>query len=85
MMHENLSDTHPRMQRLYIQLVRQATPAQKLRWVAEMTASVRLLMLAGLKQRYPRAGQAELHRRMADLLLGAELAERIYGPILDSY
>ena len=84
-MHENLSDTHPRMQQLYIQLMREATPAQKLRWVAEMNASVRLLMLAGLKRRFPQAGQAELQRRMADLLLGADLAERVYGLIQESH
>lgn len=45
-----------------------------------MSQSVRLLALAGLRQRHPAAGPAELRRRLADLLLGPELAARAYGP-----
>jgi hypothetical protein len=36
--------------------------------------------LSGLRQRYPQATPEEL-RRLADLLLGPELAARAYGPL----
>lgn len=61
--------------------LRQATPLEKWRMVAELNASVRALALAGLRQRYPHADEAELRRRLAGLLLGEALAERAYGPL----
>lgn len=34
---------------------------------------------AGLRRRYPDASEHEIRRRLADLLLGEELAKRVYG------
>ncbi|HXK43960.1 MAG TPA: hypothetical protein PKV82_14160 [Anaerolineae bacterium] len=48
-----------------------------------MNATARALALSGLHARYPQAGEAELRRRLADLLLGAELAARVYGPLVE--
>lgn len=39
----------------------------------------RSVALAGLKTRFPHAGEVELRRRLADLLLGASLAQKVYG------
>ena len=47
--------------------------------MAEMAESVQTLALAGLRQRYPADTPAQ-RRRLADLLLGPELAARAYGP-----
>jgi hypothetical protein len=38
------------------------------------------LALAGLRRRHPEANEHELHRLLADLVLGAELATEVYGP-----
>jgi hypothetical protein len=38
-----------------------------------------MLALAGLRQRYPGDTPAQRRRRLADLLLGPELAARAYG------
>lgn len=38
------------------------------------------LALAGLRRRFPRAGPDELRRRLATLLLGPDLASKVYGP-----
>ncbi len=38
------------------------------------------LALAGLRQRFPHAGPDELRRRLATLLLGPDLATKVYGP-----
>lgn len=78
------SDTHPKMEALQIQLWRQATPQRKLEMLAQLNASAKTLALAGLRSRYPQAGEAELRRRLAGLLLGEELAYKVYGEINDA-
>ncbi len=79
-----LSDTHPKILALQIELLRKVTPARKLEMMAELNASVRLLALSGLRSRYPHANERELRRRLAGLLLGEELASKVYGSIDDS-
>jgi hypothetical protein len=64
-----------------MRLMRDAPAWRKLELVAEMNAAVRLLALSGLRQRYPQAISEELDRRLADILLGPELAARAYGPL----
>ncbi|MCJ7623261.1 MAG: hypothetical protein MUO76_07140 [Anaerolineaceae bacterium] len=46
-----------------------------------MTISVHLLALSGLRQRHPEASEGELHRRLASLLLGENLAREVYGEL----
>lgn len=75
------SDTHPKMEALQIQLLRQATPTRKMEMLGQLNASARMLALMGLRSRYPQAGEAELRRRLAGLLLGEELARKVYGEI----
>jgi hypothetical protein len=69
------------MEALQIKLWRQASPTCKMHLLAELNASARLLALTGLRARYPLAGEAELRRRLADLILGEELGRRVYGEI----
>jgi predicted component of type VI protein secretion system len=75
------SDTHPKMEALQIQLWRQASPTRKMQMVAQLNQSARLLALAGLRSQYPQANEAELHRRLAGLLLGEEIAYKVYGEL----
>jgi hypothetical protein len=48
--------------------------------VSSMNYMVRSLAVAGLRERYPDDSPAQLRRRLADLLLGPELAGRAFGP-----
>lgn len=73
------TDTHPKMEALQIQLWRQASPTRKMQMMAQLNQSARLLALTGLRQRFPKASEAELHRKLADLLLGIDLARKVYG------
>ena len=73
------SDTHPKMEALQIQLWRQASPTRKMYMLAQLNQSARTLALMGLRSRYPHANETELRRRLADLLLGEELARKVYG------
>ncbi len=67
------------MEALQIQLWRQATPTHKMQLLADLNASARLLALTGLRAQYPQATETELRRKLADLLLGEELAHKVYG------
>jgi hypothetical protein len=75
------SDTHPKMESLQIQFWRQASPTHKMHMLAQLNASAHTLALAGLRTRYPQASEAELRRRLAGLLLGEELARKVYGEL----
>ena len=73
-------DTSPQIERIQIQRLRQMPPWRKLALGGEMNRTVRTLALAGLRQRHPHDTPAQRQRRLANLLLGPELANRVYGP-----
>ncbi len=73
------SDTHPDIEALQIQLLRQVPGWRKMEMLASLNAAAREVALAGLRRRYPNANEAEIHRSLADLLLGEELALKIFG------
>ena len=75
------SDTTPEAEAVLINLLRQAPPWRKLKMVGELNETVHTFSMNGLKQRYPNAADAELRRRLADILLGADLAFKVYGPL----
>ncbi len=72
------------MEALQIELLRWVSPARKMEMLGELNAAAHLLAKAGLRSRYPQASEAELRRRLADLLLGEELARRVYGELRDA-
>jgi len=74
-------DTRPEAEAVLIRLLREAPPWRKLEMVDQLNQSVRLLALAGLRQRYPAEDEATLLRRLASLLLGDELARKAYGSL----
>lgn len=81
MEHTLSPDTHPEVEAVLIQLLRQAPPWRKLHMVDQLNQTVRTLALSGLRQRHPNATPQELRRHLADLLLGPDLAARAYGPL----
>jgi len=74
-------DTHPEIERLQIERLRQMPAWRKMALLSEMNRTVRTLALAGLRQRHPHDTPAQRRRRLADLLLGPELAACVYGPL----
>jgi hypothetical protein len=74
-------DTPPEIERLQIEQLRQMPSWRKMALMAGMGQTVQMLALAGLRQRYPGDTPAQQRRRLADLLLGPELAARAYGPL----
>jgi hypothetical protein len=81
---DHLFDTRPEIAELQRKLLRQATPARKLAMVAEMYETFKILALSGLRSRYPDESPEKLRRRLADILVGQELARKAYGPLEES-
>jgi hypothetical protein len=75
-----LTDTHPKMERLRIELLRQIPSWRKVHMLGQMYQTMKQLALSGLRQRHPAASEDELRRRLADILLGPDLAANVYGP-----
>jgi hypothetical protein len=74
------ADTSPDDEIVLIQQLREIPPWRKLEIVGHLNAAARAIALIGLISRHPEANDKELQRRLADLLLGPELAEKAYGP-----
>jgi len=72
-------DTDPKMEALQIQLLRQAAPWRKMQMVSQLNHAARTLAVVGLRRRFPYAGEGEIQGRLARLLLGDELARKVYG------
>ena len=74
-------DTAPEAEAVLIRLLRQAPTWRKLEMVDQLNRSVKLLALTGLRQRFPLEDDERIRRRLADLLLGEEMALKVYGPL----
>jgi hypothetical protein len=76
-----MDDTPPSIEQIQIEGLRRMPAWRKLALVGDMNETVRALALAGLRQRHPNDTPAQRRRRLADLMLGPELAARVYGPL----
>ena len=72
-------DTHPEIEDLQLKLMRDLPAWKKLEMLAQLNQTAQSLALSGLRQRHPSAADAELKRLLADLVLGGELALKVYG------
>jgi hypothetical protein len=73
-------DTALDIERIQVEHLRRMPAWRKLALVGEMNRTVQAMALAGLRQRYPDDMPDQRRRRLATLLLGSELAARVYGP-----
>ena len=76
-----LTDTTPEVHALQIQLLRETPVWRKLELMTGLIDMTRALVLSSLRADHPTATEAELHRLLADRLLGSELATAVYGPV----
>jgi hypothetical protein len=74
-------DTDPQIEALQIDLIRRMPPWRKMAVVESLNETVRTLAISGIKQRYPQATAEQVHRMFAEMALGAELAEKVYGRV----
>lgn len=72
------SDTHPKIEALQIELIRRMPAWKKIAIVDGLNETVKTLAISGIKQRHPNATPEQVHRMLAELMLGAELARKVY-------
>ncbi|MCG2783988.1 MAG: hypothetical protein L6461_02670 [Anaerolineae bacterium] len=72
------TDTHPKMEALQIQVIQRMSASKKMGILNGLNETVRTLALSGIKQRHPNATPAQTHRMLAELMLGEELARKVY-------
>jgi hypothetical protein len=73
------ADTSAWAEEIQFKFFRDAPPWRKLEMAAKLTKGMLLLSESGIKSRYPQDSTSEIRRRLADVLLGPELAGRVYG------
>jgi len=73
-------DTSDEAEAVQIRLLRAMPVWRRAKLCNDAIRTGRELALAGLCWRFPRAGPVELRRRLGTLLLGADLAGKVYGP-----
>jgi len=72
------SDTSLDVERMQVALWRRMSPLEKARAVGRVSRTVRVLCLAGIRQRHPSASEHECRLRYALLTLGRSLACKAY-------
>ncbi len=71
-------DTDPKIEALQFELIRRMPAWKKLAVVDSLNETVKAPAVGGIKQRHPTATAEQIRRMLADLLLGEELARRVY-------
>jgi hypothetical protein len=72
------SDTHPKIEAMQIELIRHMPAWKKISIVDGLNETVKTLAISGIKQRHPAATPEQIHRMLAELMLGVELARKVY-------
>lgn len=72
-------DTSPDVQQVLFEMLRNASVSKKLSLTFDLIQATRLLVLAGLRDRYPMADEASLRRKLVSKLLSREDVIKAYG------
>ena len=72
-------DTSPETQDLIFEMLRSAPTSKKIALTFDLIQSTRLLVLAGLRRRFPNADEVELRRQLISKLLARDDVIRAYG------
>ncbi len=72
------SDTHPKIEQMQIELIRRMPSWKKFSIVDGLNETVKLMAITGIKQRNPNATPEQVQRMLAELMLGTELARKVY-------
>jgi hypothetical protein len=80
-----LTDTRPEAEAVLIELLRQAPPWRKIRMMEQLNQQMQALSLAGVRARHPQADEAEVRRRLAEIVLGPALAAQVRDSLTDGW
>jgi len=76
-----ICDTSPEAEALQSELYRRMPARRKIELVDDAIRTSRHLAMMGLQSRHPGEPLTKLRRRLAGLVLGEEIAARVYGPL----
>jgi hypothetical protein len=76
----NLSETCPELDSEQLEFMRSMPPWEKFQLLNDIIMHVRRSIESRLRVEYPQATAEEIRRRLSTVLLGAELAAKVYGP-----
>ena len=76
-----ICDTSPEAEALQFELCRRMPAWRKIELVDDAIRTSRHLAMMGLQSRHPGEPLTKLRRRLAGLVLGEEIAARVYGPL----
>lgn len=72
------SDTDPKIEQIQIELIRRMPSWKKFALVDDLNETVKAFAISSIKQRCPDATPEQVRRLLADLMLGGELARKVY-------
>ena len=73
------SDTPPKMEQMQIDLLRRMPAWKKFAVLDGLNETVKTLAMSGIRQQHPTATPQEVRLILAERMLGAELAQKVYG------
>lgn len=73
------SDTDPKMEAIQIEIIRRMPAWKKIAMVDSLNETVKTLAVSGIRERHPDANPQQIRQMLAELMLGAELAQKVYG------
>lgn len=78
------TDAPPEIEERVVEIYRRMPAWRKLGLVDDANRTARQLAMIGLRSRHPGEPLPKLRRRLLGLVLGEELATRVYGPLDDA-
>lgn len=78
-MNDLYTDTDPQVERVLTGLLRDAPEWRRIEIMCGMIETLQQLVFSGVRQRHPHASETEVRSLVADILLGPEVAEKVYG------
>jgi hypothetical protein len=72
------ADTHPEIEQIQLELIRRMPSWVKFALLDDLNETVKAFALSGIRRRNPDAAPEQIHRQLAGLMLGEELARKVY-------
>jgi hypothetical protein len=72
------SDTHPKMEQMQLEIIRRMPSWKKFAIVDDLNETVKAFAISGIKQSHPDATAEKIQRLLAERMLGAVLARKVY-------
>lgn len=82
-----MEDTHPEVEKIWLEMLRRRTPAERFRRVCDLNAMLERGAIEETRRRHPNASERELRLRVASRRISPELMRAAFGwdPDVEGY